>query len=283
MIKKLSLITVLCTVAATTQATNITQKEYTKQFNNYNACFILYDVNAHKTVAEYNRNNRCNQRIPSNSTFKIAISLIAFDQGLISESTEFKQTWSNNPNIPNWNHDQTTKTWMAYSIVPISQQITTQVGIAKMQHYMAGFAYGNQDFSGDPGKNNGITNAWLSSSLKISAIEELAFLKGMLNYELPVSNNAIDQTKAILPSDQLKNGLTYRGKTGSGWKNRRADGKNTGHERDGWYVGYVESGTNQYIFVTNLTDKAKPAADKSLFGGEDAKKATVSLLNSYFN
>ncbi len=45
----------------------------------------------------------------------------------------------------------------------------------------------------------------------------------------------------------------------------------------------TESGNNQYIFVTNLTDKAKPAADKSLFGGEDAKKATVSLLNSYFN
>lgn len=283
MIKKLSLITGLCIVAASSQAANLTQKEYANQFNNYNACFILYDLNAHKILTEYNPNNRCNQRIASNSTFKIAISLIAFDQGLISESTEFKQTWPNNPNIPTWNHDQTVKSWMAYSIVPISQQITPKIGLAKMQHYLAGFAYGNQDFSGDPGKNNGITNAWLSSSLKISALEELAFLKAMLNYELPVSNNAIDHTKAILASDQLKNGLTYRGKTGSGWKNRRADGKNAGHERDGWYVGYVESGNNQYIFVTNLTDKAKPATDKSLFGGEDAKKATLSLLNSYFN
>jgi beta-lactamase class D/beta-lactamase class D OXA-1 len=283
MIKKLSLITAFCTVAASSQAANLTQKEYTKQFNEYNACFILYDVNAHKTVAEYNPSNRCNQRIPSNSTFKIAIALIAFDQGLISESTEFKQTWPNNPNIPSWNHDQTTKTWMANSIVPISQQITTKIGLTKMQHYMAGFAYGNQDFSGDSGKNNGITNAWLSSSLKISAVEELAFLQAMLNYDLPVSNSAVNQTKVILSSAQLKNGLIHRGKTGSGWKNRQADGNNTGHERDGWYVGYVESGNNQYIFVTNLTDKAKPATDKSLFGGEDAKKATVSLLNSYFN
>jgi hypothetical protein len=53
MIKKLSLITAFCTVAASSQAANLTQKEYTKQFNEYNACFILYDVNAHKTVAGY--------------------------------------------------------------------------------------------------------------------------------------------------------------------------------------------------------------------------------------
>ncbi|ASX27927.1 hypothetical protein BA173_03570 [Rickettsia sp. MEAM1 (Bemisia tabaci)] len=52
------------------------------------------------------------------------------------------------------------------------------------------FSYGNQDTSGDKGKNNGLTNAWLSSSLEISPEEQIAFLQKLAADQLPVSLKA---------------------------------------------------------------------------------------------
>ncbi|RDB35469.1 MAG: hypothetical protein DCC88_09860 [Spirobacillus cienkowskii] len=45
----------------------------------------------------------------------------------------------------------------------------------KFQNYVTKFSYGNMDLSVDKDKNNGITNAWLSSSLEISSLEQVTF------------------------------------------------------------------------------------------------------------
>ena len=49
----------------------------------------------------------------------------------------------------------------------LSQLLTPQLEMPKIKNYLQKFNYGNQDFSADVGKNNGLTNAWLNSSLKI--------------------------------------------------------------------------------------------------------------------
>jgi len=58
--------------------------------------------------------------------------------------------------------------------------------------------------------------------------------------------------------------------------------------RDGWFVGFVEQGNQQYIFVSNLTDKTFQASidqsDGSLkpYGSQILKPITMKLLNDYF-
>jgi beta-lactamase class D len=278
-----------CFIAMTFSMTAhaMTTDQYAELFKGYHACFILYNVNKHKIVSEYNPSNRCNQRIAPNSTFKVPLSLMAFNQGVIEQNTVFK--WDGHQGeIPEHRQNQTPATWLKYSVLWVSQQITPQLGQARIKHYLAGFDYGNQDFSGDENKNNGLTHAWLSSSLKISGIEQLNFLKSMLNNELPVSANAIRYTKENLYLGKLDNGADYYGKTGSGRYGRNERYAHPSQLRDGWFVGFIEMGKQHYIFVSNLTDNKVQAAidpsDGSLkpYGSQLLKPITMKILNTYF-
>jgi beta-lactamase class D len=284
--KILALILSITILGSTAEA--MTTKEYSQLFKNYHGCFILYNLNKDKIVSEYNPHNYCNQRIAPDSTFKIALSLMAFNQGVINQHTVFK--WNGKTeDLPDWNQDQTPDRWLKYSVLWVSQQITPQLGYARIKHYLAGFNYGNQNFSGDLGKNNGLTHAWLGSSLKISAQEQLAFLKAMLTNELPISSDAILYTKKNMYLGQLDNGANYYGKTGSGRHGRNERLVNPSLLRDGWFVGFVENNNQQYIFVSNLTDiKIQGTIDKTdgslkPYGSQLLKPITLKILNNYFS
>jgi beta-lactamase class D len=279
--------TALSTLASPASA--ISSQDYAELLKNYNACFILYNLNEHKIVSEYNPNNYCNQRIAPNSTFKIALSLMAFNDGIMNQRTIFKGDGKKYDEYPDWNHDQTPQTWFKYSVLWVSQQITPQLGYARIKHYLANFNYGNQDFRGDVGMNNGLTYAWLGSSLKISAVEQLDFLKSMASYKLPVSKEAVSDTKQNMYLGKLDSGADYYGKTGSGRHGRNERLSNPSKLRDGWFVGFVENGAQQYIFVSNLTDKVPASLDKSYgvpslspSGSKVLKPITIELLNKYF-
>lgn len=268
------LIIIFAAITLNATAKNISTQDYEHQFKNYDACFILYSVNQQKIVTEFNPKNRCDQRLSPNSTFKIPLSIMSFDQKIINQSTQFK--WHGEKGVlPEHEQDQTPSTWLKYSVVWVSQRLTPKLGYAHIKHYLANFNYGNRDFSGDPGKNNGLTNAWLSSSLKISAIEQLHFLKAMLNNQLSVSKEAIADTKQNLYQGKLENGADYFGKTGSGRHDQSL-------LRDGWFVGFIENKGQQYIFVSNLTDKSIPTANDKAFGSQLLKPITITLLNKYF-
>lgn len=277
-------ITSLCT----TSYAKLSQQDYSALFKGYHACFILYRLNDDKIVSEYNPNHYCDQRLSPDSTFKIPLSLMAFDQGIINQQTVFK--WNGVKGvIPEHDRDQTPQTWLKYSVLWVSQQITPHLGYAHIKHYLAEFNYGNQNFSGDPGKNNGLTHAWLSSSLKISAVEQLQFLKAMLTNKLPVSKEAVTNTKDNLSLGKLDNGADYFGKTGSGRHGRNERLSNPSKLRDGWFVGFIQNGKQEYIFVSNLTDKKfQGTLDKSdgsiqPFGSQLLKPITLSILNDYFS
>lgn len=272
----------LATLPFAAQAKEITQAQYKQVFKNDNACFILYNVNQHKIVSEYNPHNRCNERISPNSTFKIPLSLMAFNQGIITQDTVFK--WDGVERaLPQWNQDQTPHTWLQYSTIWVSQEITPQLGQARIQHYLAGFNYGNQDFSGDPGMNNGLTYAWLSSSLKISAIEQLNFLNAMLNNQLPINNDAVINTEKNLYLGKLANGASYYGKTGSGRHGNNEREPNPSQLREGLFEGFIQQGNQQYIFVSNLSNKAAPPAGDKSYGSGILQPIVMTLLNQYFS
>ncbi|KTD82881.1 penicillin-binding transpeptidase domain-containing protein [Legionella waltersii] len=286
-VRFLLLSTLACVFNHPTQAA--TKPDFIELFKNYDACFLLYDLNEEKIISEYNPKNRCNQRISPDSTFKIALSLMGFNSAIINKHTEFK--WNGTKyDLPDWNQNQTPESWLKYSVVWVSQQITHQLGMARIKHYLAGFDYGNQDFTGDPGKNNGLSHAWLSSSLKISAYEQLNFLKAMLTEELPLSPRAIAYTRANMYLGQLDSGAKYYGKTGSGRHGRNERLANPSRLRDGWFVGFIVSDGHQYVFVSNLTDKkpvpkgnSKPDDPILPYGSALLKPITLKILNQLFD
>ena len=142
--------------------------------------------------------------------------LIGFDSGLLKDETH--PLWSlpdgADPYINVCKGDQNPRTWLRDSCLWYSRILTKKLGMKKFQDYVTKFDYGNKDLSGDKEQNNGLTNAWLSSSLKISAIEQIAFLQKMLAGKLPIKPHAIAMTKNILFVEELKNGWKFYGKKG---------------------------------------------------------------------
>ena len=232
--------------------------KFDKYFADKNACFILYDLNQNKLIEKYNP-KRCAERIAPCSTFKIPLSLMAFDQGIISQKTLFK--WDRqDKGLPFWNQDQTPKTWLSNSAVWVSQLLTPKLGLNPIKKYLKEFNYGNQDFTGDPGLNNGLQKAWLESSLKISADEQLIFLKDLADDRLPVSKTAMTSTKENMYLETSSKGWKLYGKTGSGTAPPK-DGKLNNHNgelQDGWFVGFITNNNQKYLFVLNLTDLQPP-------------------------
>jgi len=236
-------------------------------FQNKSGCFILYDASNGEMVEQYNP-SRCATRVAPDSTFKVALSLMAFDQQIISSKTVFK--WDGREKgMPQWDHDQTPNTWLTYSVVWVSRLLTPQLGLPAIKRYLDAFHYGNQDFSGTPGKNDGLMQAWMSNSLKISADEQLVFMKKLIARALPISKKSMELTQGNLFLKKFDIGWSLYGKTGSG--------RDANAMKEGWFVGFIEKGQRKYIFVTNFTSLIK--IDMATAGGPIAKDITMQILH----
>jgi len=177
------------------------------------ACFIASEKN-HIIKQEGN----CSKRHAPCSTFKIAISLMGYNEGILIDENIPEFSFKNNYTayLESWKQPQNPTTWIKNSCVWFSRIITKKLGQKKFKDYIIKFNYGNKDILGDKGKNNGLTNSWLSSSLQISPIEQIKFLQKLNNNTLPVSLKAQKLTRNILFAKELINGWKLYGKTDTG-------------------------------------------------------------------
>jgi beta-lactamase class D len=135
------------------------------------------------------------------------------------------------------------------------------LGMEKMKKYVSCFAYGNQDLSGNPGKNDGIRKSWLCSSLRISPLEQIEFLKKILQKILPVSDHAYEQTSKLLYVSDLAHNWKLYGKRGGGiW-----DG--TGRSI-GWFVGWVTKEQKTLVFACLVRSNSRDFLVNSLYAKE---------------
>ncbi|WPZ36483.1 class D beta-lactamase [Thalassobaculum sp. OXR-137] len=201
----------------------------------------------------------CDTRYSPASTFKIAIALMGFDAGILTSPSE--------PEMPfrkgyvdwreAWKQPTDPTRWMQESVVWYSQQVTSRLGLERFRSYVDGFDYGNQDLSGERGEDNGLTDAWLSASLKISPAEQVAFLQRMLAGELPVSQAAVENTAAITDYGVRPGGWHVHGKTGSGLP-RDDKGSLMWGEPFGWFVGWAERDGRRVVFARLVQETEKP-------------------------
>ncbi|WP_249209218.1 class D beta-lactamase [Magnetospirillum sulfuroxidans] len=236
-------------------------------------CTIVAD--AVSGAALHQSGNGCDLRVPPASTFKLALSLIGFDSGLLqdahSPALPFKPGYPDY--LPSWRATTDPTAWMKNSVVWYSQQITAQLGEESFRRYITAFAYGNQDLSGTPGKHDGLSRAWLSSSLEISAHEQIAFLRKITRRHLPVAAHAYRMTELITRLDDAPAGWDLHGKTGTGAP-ATAEGGRDWDRAYGWFVGWATRDNRTVIFARLIQDDGR----QEISAGLRARTAMVRDL-----
>ncbi len=225
-------------------------------FSGYQGAFVI--LNTHNGNIQRHNNVQSIQQLSPCSTFKIAHSLFALDSGVIKDANHTLKWDGKKRKMNAWNSDLPLNKAIAVSAVPHFQLIAKKIGPEKMKAYLSKTNYGNQDISG------GITRFWLGSTLKISAEEQVTFIKNMLQFKLPVSKHSIKTVKEILKLEVTEKGVLY-GKTGS-------MANSYGNLSLGWFVGFVEYQNTTYIFATNIKGGDRPS-------GQRAKKITKDVLS----
>lgn len=240
-----------------------------------NSCFIAQE---NETVLQ--REGNCEQRYAPMSTFKIPLSLMGFDAGILIDETHpawpFKNGYDDWRDI--WKQEHNPKSWIKESCVWYSKVLTTKLGMAKFQDYVTKFDYGNKDLSGDIGQNNGLTNAWLSTSLQISSIEQVVFLQKMLAGKLPIKPHALAMTKKIIFIEELIGGWKLYGKTGMG-SLLNDDGTKNPDLYHGWFIGFIEKDNRKIIFANHIEDDKKEEIGASQRAKLDAKEKITKIID----
>lgn len=207
-------------------------------------CFVVHDVRADRTL----RVNaaRCARRLPPASTFKIPNALIGLETGVVTDE-HMVIAWDGvERSITDWNRDLDLAAAIRVSSVPYFQELARRVGATRMRDWVRRFGYGNRDIRG------GIDRFWLDGRLRISADEQVAFLRRVQDRTLPVSGRTIDILRRIITLEERADGAVLRAKTG--WALR-------GNWNVGWFVGWIERGDDAWIFALNVEPVGKPPAD----------------------
>ena len=234
---------------------NISHVDYSAYFGEFEGSFVLYDTNS--DTWDIHNTEDALLRVSPDSTFKIYDALFGLEEGIITPDNSFiawdKETYP----FDAWNADQTLPSAMHASVNWYFQAIDEQLGTTAIKRYIRQIGYGNENLSGD------FSTYWLESSLKISPIEQVELLKKFYDNSFDFSPENINAVKdSICLSDSPARAIY--GKTGTG----RVDHQ----DRNGWFIGFVETSDNTYFFAANIE------ADRNATGSE-AADITMSILS----
>lgn len=241
-------------------------KEY---FGDEKGCFIVHELHTQDYFKIFNDN--CDLRYSPASTYKIPHALIGLETGAIKNPTQLvpwdgNQYWSKH-----WNQDHSLYSAMKYSVVPYFVNLAAKIGITNMRRYLKEFDYGNQHFVAEGFLLNWQL-FWLNNELKISANEQIRFLKAMYENRLNVQSKHLNivkdtlvQKKGTLSNSMGENEFVLN------WAPEAVLSAKTGAtDNVGWLVGHVETAEKEYVFsyVTTLDHrkfkKAVAAANRLL-------------------
>jgi len=210
------------------------------------ACTLILDASSGKSI---HREGICAERFSPASTFKVPLAVMGFDAGILKGAHDPAWTWHEGIDAPK--RDRKTVDPMAWerdSVLWYSREVARRLGLEKFTSYVTALDYGNKDVSGDPGKDNGLTHAWLASSLVISPDEQAQFIHRLLSDALPVAKEAHAKTRKIIPGFDAPGGWRVYGKTGSIWL-RNSKGQFDRTQPIGWFVGWAEKRGQRVVFA----------------------------------
>jgi beta-lactamase class D len=195
----------------------------------------LVVASADGEILHLHNDKRSVTRFSPASTFKIANTLIALDLRVI-ESSDDSFSWDGvDRGLTAWNKDQTLLSAFRVSCVWCYQEIARKVGLVQYETALNRIGYGNQRV-GDQ-----VDQFWLNGVLRISAVEQISFLKSLLGGSVPYQREHIGIVKEVMREEQGADYVLY---AKSGW---------TGSEQHvGWYVGFLEKADGIWLFAMNM-------------------------------
>lgn len=218
-------------------------KKIKSVFKDEVAAFSLYDPQKD----EWTRFNadRAGMRYTPCSTFKIPNALIALEEKVLKDENQIvKWDAAKDPKQDywpaDWAGDQSLRTAIQKSVLWFFQGLARQIGESAYKKYLKSFRYGNADISG------GLDKFWVASSLRISADEQVSFLKRFFEDELGVSKSSTRVVKNAIVLEESGN-TVLSGKTG-------ACELHSGRWI-GWLVGRLDTKTHVYYYALNLEGK----------------------------
>jgi len=207
----------------------------------YDACVIVHHLQTNITIR--NDTARCSHRVTPTSTFEVPLALIGLETGVI-ENERSVLTWEGSQYIAQgWDAEHSLASALHHSVVPYFQELAARVGQDDMQDNLDALDYGDRRI--------GVRyeRFWLEHGLKVSPSEQVEFYTALYTDELPVAAEHQALVRSLLIED-YRPGRVLSGKMGSRW-----DGE---HYSQGWYVGHLQSGADEYVFTIHIQRGRNP-------------------------
>ena len=211
-----------------------TRPDWQKFFTEFNAkgTIVVLDERASIRSTFVYDDARARQRYAPASTFKIPHALFALDTGAVRDEFQALRWDGTKRSYEAWNQDQDLRSSMRNSVVWVYQGIAKEVGESRARRYLKKTGYGNADPSG------GVDGYWVDGNLRISAHEQISFLRHLYKNELPFRVEHQRLVKDIMVVEAGRDWI-LRAKTG--WEGRM-----------GWWVGWVEWPSGPVFFALNI-------------------------------
>ncbi len=263
-------------------------------FGTYKGCLVLQNLGTDDIL--FVNQERCSERLPPCSTFKIWHAMAGLETGVLAdENTKFAWDGVKRP-IAAWNQDHTLATAIRDSVVWYFQKVAAGIGEERMRFWMNEVPYGNRDITG------GLDHFWLDSSLRISSNEQVDFLAKMYRGQLKFRPEVVDTVKRLIvlktgspsavgaglaseasvtrPGLASEASVTRPGLASEASVTRPGDvefsGKTGSCEEGGtgrgWFVGHVKGPRGEYVFALNIEGPAGKA------NGREARRIVTDIL-----
>ena len=209
------------------------------------SCVLIQELTAGTSLLE---RGDCSTRLSPASTFKIPHALVALETGVVTVDTVERWDGVSNAQRPEWNRDHTVISALRPSVLWFFQRIAPRIGADRMKTWLDRFEYGNRDDSGP------VREYWVNGRLRISAREQVAFLRRFYRSDLPVSAAHL---RAVRDGLEQKPG-TVQNATGihplpGDWSratlNSKTGATTTADHRVSWLVGALRAGGREYVFA----------------------------------
>jgi beta-lactamase class D len=228
-------------------------------FQGVTGTFVLHEPAANRLLA-FNESRAAERFLPA-STFKIPNALIGLETGAVADEHEVFR-WDGKPRrFDAWERDHTLPTAMRDSVVWVFQAIARRVGKPAMGEWLDRLEYGNRDMTG------GVDLFWLQGGLRISALEQVEFLRKLGEGRLPVTARSRRIVREAMLSERCGDAVIL-GKTGTAMV-----------AKDGiaWWVGWVERGGEPvaYFALNYRTSEETPRRARFEIGHAILEEAGV--------
>ncbi|WP_420361145.1 class D beta-lactamase [Casimicrobium huifangae] len=247
----------VCTLASASEPV-VDRPAWGKYFSDAGVTGTIVVVDERKTPATtlvFDRERAARRYSPA-STYKIPHTLFALDAGAVVDEFQVFKWDGVKRTFAGHNQDQTLRSAMRYSTLWVYEGFARQIGEPKARAYLRSIDYGNAD----PTTSQGAY--WVDGNLRISALEQVAFLRKLYRNALPFKMEHQRLVKDLMVK-QATSDWILRAKTG--WEGRY-----------GWWVGWVESNEGAVFFALNIDT---PRRTEDLPKREQIVRAVLESMN----